>query len=580
MNRWFTLLLYLTVIVSLSAPPMAGDLPPQPAPQPLESEGENFEPLADEISPAAEQAMTETIQRNLAALRLSGGLPEPAAAAAGSYAFPLRLAAGLPDDAGFKVSAFPDHNPAAGQALDYNGGTRTYDGHRGTDFALWPFGWNKLNAGEMQVVAAAAGTIVALANGTPADHNCNGSSDPWNYVALVHADGRMTIYGHLRYNSLTPKGIGQTVTQGEFLGLVGSSGNSSGPHLHFEVRYGSFANTEWIDPYAGPNSQPESLWVNQRPYRDSAINRLATHSAPPSTPDPCQPSIPNLQDSFSTPARVYFYAFYRDYQGALITQLRIYRPDGSLYSAWAYAQAGNPFYSTWTQGWVYDFTANDPAGTWRFEAEYNGQVYTSFFNLNAPPAITVVSPNGGEQWERQAAHSLTWSDNLGGEVNLALYHNGVYSATIASNLPSSGVYLWTPGSGPAAGPGYTLRVTSVTNPAVYDASNAAFTLTDPHLAAQADYTVTAANTPVTIDVLGNDLAPSGAAMTISDPGAPLSGTVNLVNARLEYAPAPEFLGTEVFTYTVSAGGEQAQASVHVLVVSQVLRLYLPLLRRP
>jgi len=51
-----------------------------------------------------------------------------------------------------------------------------------------------LDAGEVQVIAAAAGTIVSKANVDPTDHNCiSSSSDPWNYVALVHADGRMTI---------------------------------------------------------------------------------------------------------------------------------------------------------------------------------------------------------------------------------------------------------------------------------------------------------------------------------------------------------------------------------------------------
>jgi murein DD-endopeptidase MepM/ murein hydrolase activator NlpD len=106
------------------------------------------------------------------------------------------------------------------------------------------------------------------ANVDSTDHNpCDGgsNSDPWNYVALVHDDGRMTIYGHMRYNSLTGKAVGQTVEQGEYLGTAASSGNSSGPHLHFEVRFGSYSNAEWIDPYAGPGSQAQSRWASQRP---------------------------------------------------------------------------------------------------------------------------------------------------------------------------------------------------------------------------------------------------------------------------------------------------------------------------
>jgi murein DD-endopeptidase MepM/ murein hydrolase activator NlpD len=441
------------------------------------------EPPSDEITPAQEQSMWAEIVNNIKALRGRGALAATTATQIVPLGWPLRLAPGLADYAGFRVSAFVDHDPASGPVLDYSGGTRTYDGHRGTDIAAYPFAWNKLDAGDVQVIAAAAGTIVAKANVDATDHNCNiASSDPWNYVALVHIDGRMTIYGHMRYNSLTSKGIGQTVAQGEYLGSVGSSGNSSGPHLHFEVRYGSYSTNEMIDPYAGPASQPESLWASQRPYVDSAINKLSTQSAPPSTPDPCQPSIANLQDSFTTPHNIYFYAYYRDYQGALATQLNIYRPDGSLFQSSQYAPADNSFHSAWNYGWAVNVSSNEPAGTWRVEATYNGQAYETFFNLNAPPTVTLSSPNSGEQWDILLPHPVTWADNFGGNVNIALYHNGVYSAMIADNTPSDGTYLWVPGSTVAPGPGYSIRVTSAINPAVFDDSNAPFTLLPTALA--------------------------------------------------------------------------------------------------
>ncbi|MES2934197.1 MAG: M23 family metallopeptidase, partial [Pseudomonadota bacterium] len=270
---------------------------------------DNAEQLHDEISPAQEQAMWSAIRHNVGLMQKQGVLIAPNIAQTVTYNFPLRMAAGLPDTAGFRVSAFVDHNPAIGSVLDYNGGSRTYDGHRGTDYALWPHNWNKVDAGAVEVIAAAAGTIAYKSDTDATDHHpCDAGSvnDQWNYVALVHADGRLSMYGHLRHNSLTSKGLGQTVAQGEYLGTVASSGNSSGPHMHFEMRSGNFTNEEWIDPYAGPHSQPGSMWASQRPYIDSAINKLSTHSAQP-VDTPCQPTVTNVQDNFSTPAKIRFY---------------------------------------------------------------------------------------------------------------------------------------------------------------------------------------------------------------------------------------------------------------------------------
>lgn len=92
------------------------------------------------------------------------------------------------------------------------------------------FGTKKFHSGVD--IGAGAGTNVLAADGgtvTVATY----SSSYGNYVMIYHADGSSTLYAHM--SSLTVS-AGQTVSQGDVIGYVGSTGWSNGPHLHFEVR--------------------------------------------------------------------------------------------------------------------------------------------------------------------------------------------------------------------------------------------------------------------------------------------------------------------------------------------------------
>lgn len=90
---------------------------------------------------------------------------------------------------------------------------------------------------ETPVVAAADGTVVAT--NSSCTHNwgksysCGCGGGYGNYVMISHAGGKMTVYGHL--TSLTVSS-GQSVSRGQVIGYVGSTGNSTGPHLHYECR--------------------------------------------------------------------------------------------------------------------------------------------------------------------------------------------------------------------------------------------------------------------------------------------------------------------------------------------------------
>ncbi|HEY1406159.1 MAG TPA: peptidoglycan DD-metalloendopeptidase family protein [Spirochaetota bacterium] len=92
-------------------------------------------------------------------------------------------------------------------------------------------------------LAAPLGTpVVASADGTVrrAEFNKNGYG---NLIVLEHAKDFTTYYGHLSKIHVT---VGQNVKKGDNIGAVGSTGKSTGPHLHFEVRRGEKA----LDPDA------------------------------------------------------------------------------------------------------------------------------------------------------------------------------------------------------------------------------------------------------------------------------------------------------------------------------------------
>ncbi|WP_320774470.1 M23 family metallopeptidase, partial [Streptomyces sp. CRN 30] len=108
--------------------------------------------------------------------------------------------------------------------------------------------WSSTHSG--QDFAVSSGTSVLAAHGgTVVKAGGNGAGDGPAYgyaVVIKHDNGTYTQYAHL---SRIDVKIGQTVGTGEHIALSGSTGNSSGPHLHFEVRttadYGSA-----VDPVA------------------------------------------------------------------------------------------------------------------------------------------------------------------------------------------------------------------------------------------------------------------------------------------------------------------------------------------
>lgn len=339
-------------------------------------------------------SIEKKLKKGQSELTLAGKLKKinPKGLMTTTFIWPVEQTNGLNDYGVHFTANFVDLNSGyPNQITDYNCGSRSYDlndgyNHAGTDICLWPFEWYKMDSSQVKIVAAASGTITGKDDGHT-DHNCGGNiTDDWNAVYIQHADGSVAWYGHMKNGSLTGKTVGQTVAAGEYLGLIGSSGFSSGPHLHFEV-YDPGNNL--IDPFAGScNSlNSTSWWASQRPYYDSGINALRTQSATAIFPTCPQIETPHEQTRFCAGQEVYFAAYYRDQQVGQTSQYKVFRPDNSLWQQWN--NTNTTYYNASYWDWSYILPLGAPSGTWKFQVVYDGQTYERFFDVEVAPSVSV-----------------------------------------------------------------------------------------------------------------------------------------------------------------------------------------------
>ncbi len=127
-----------------------------------------------------------------------------------------------------------------------------YKMHKGVDIAG--------EEGKTNVIAAQSGKVDKIVN------KCYtgklGCGDGYgNYIRIAHPDGKYTLYAHLYKNSMTVS-VGEEVAQGQVIAKVGNTGNSTGAHLHFEVRTSS---TQRVNPLG---------YINKNDPRPSASGNI------------------------------------------------------------------------------------------------------------------------------------------------------------------------------------------------------------------------------------------------------------------------------------------------------------------
>ncbi|MFF3863176.1 LysM peptidoglycan-binding domain-containing M23 family metallopeptidase [Streptomyces sp. NPDC002209] len=185
-------------------------------------------PAPAEKSAASGAAASSDGKGSAAAAPAAAPAPAPAPAAAAAAAPAKKSTAAKP--AAGTVGA-------AGFVAPVSGGIST---QYKTPGAMWSSGYHT----GVDFIASSGTTVRAVGAGTVVSAGWAGAYG--NEVVIRHADGKYSQYGHLSQLSVS---AGQSVTGGQTIGLSGSTGNSTGPHLHFEIRTGPSYGSD-IDPLA------------------------------------------------------------------------------------------------------------------------------------------------------------------------------------------------------------------------------------------------------------------------------------------------------------------------------------------
>jgi murein DD-endopeptidase MepM/ murein hydrolase activator NlpD len=346
---------------------------------------------------------------------ISKGLLDPAKTAVfGTHAFrwPLAPAKHVHRQGYYYISNYVDLDPASSGLRgndpnhtleDYNCGTRTYDvtsgyDHTGIDIGIGPFPWTAMLNEDVDVVAAEGGYISDKLDGE-FDRTCKtGTPNVFhgNYVAITHSDGSSTFYMHMKSGTVTSKKIDDYVSAGEYLGKVGSSGNSTGPHLHFEVEDNFGSRRDPFQNGSCPTGANASLWANEEPYYNKQIVSIFTLSLP-WTDDTCDTLVSPAQatigtvpycNHFNAGDAIWFSVALRDIVATNAINIKVFSPSGTQIYNYTYTEASSyRALRTISPSFI---LAPNVAGNYKIQCTYNGITRAHYFTVSCPGSVNLA----------------------------------------------------------------------------------------------------------------------------------------------------------------------------------------------
>lgn len=298
----------------------------------------------------------------------------------------------------------------------------TYNGHDASDAALRTFG--EQIAG-VPIFAVLDGTVIDTHDGEP-DMNIEALGQPANYVILDHGNGRVCYYWHMANGSVAVS-PGEQVVAGQQIGLVGSSGNSTGPHLHFAT----YDGPQVVEPYAGPCNPGSSQWENQVPSDPTEPSPYLWEFAFSRTP--IAPSFPPVEMPRTGQVQandplVYWWLILPNLPTGSTYRYRWKRPNGAVVLDTGTQPFGNGDFYKYSWWW---FTTDiistvGATGTWELRFWVNGvpqinaqlEVVSTYDpNFNRPPqpigaVLEPAEPSSTDPLHCRVTTSVPYKDDL------------------------------------------------------------------------------------------------------------------------------------------------------------------------
>lgn len=402
--------------------------------------------------------MKPLLENSIKKLRAEGKLDFGTSAKMGGevkLAWPLRMTDEYKNTEGvnsyFVVTNYADLNHDENYRLDwvchtayyddyYFGGARNYDQHNGADIIPYPFPWQMMDDESVDIVAAADGEVIHVFDENIVDRNCDTphvfAYEPFNggyygnFIALLHADNSVTIYGHMKNGTVANLEEGDNVVTGQYLGKMGSSGNSSAPHIHFEVRLSE--GTSYIEPWydsEGCNDDiTESRWIDQIPYSEPEVLRVATHNALPvfktcAEYEAGENEDVNFSNHFLTSETMIITVAMRDFYNGDIIDVDVINSSGIILESMDWVATTNYYRE------IFAFTVDlsgYTTGTYKVRVTHEGKYYYHYFTVNCPGALTLSGVQSGTKGYISGSTINSTSTISGVSTNNILYQAESY----------------------------------------------------------------------------------------------------------------------------------------------------------